>query len=81
MEIASMRTMLRAAGLVFALSMFGCDSGVTEGPVPFKKTDAKQFDEMKNQMIGNMKNKSYLKNKSAAPTTGAADAEKTEKTK
>ena len=68
-----MRTMLRAAGLVFALSMFGCDSGVTEGPVPFKKTDAKQFDEMKNQMIGNMKNKSYLYRRAAHSGQAGSD--------
>ena len=77
-----MRTLLQAFGLVLALTAFGCgDSGVTEGPVPFKPTDASQFDEMKNQMIGNMKTKAYTKKQPApaAPkSTGATPAEKTE---
>ncbi|MDR3621423.1 MAG: hypothetical protein P4L85_18885 [Paludisphaera borealis] len=41
---------------VLVLGFVGCgDSGVTEGPVPFKPTDAGQFDEMKKQMMGNVK--------------------------
>jgi hypothetical protein len=72
-----MRTLLQAFGLVIVLTAFGCgDSGVTEGPVPFKPTDTKQFEAMKNQMIGNMKSKDYLKKPSAAaPAAPAAPAE------
>ena len=75
-EIVSMRSLLKALGLVIGLTVFGC-GGSEEGPVPFKATDTKQFEEMKNQMIGNMKTKSYLKSKpAAAKTSGAAPAEK-----
>lgn len=39
------------------LGLAGCgDSAVNEGPVPFKPTDTQQFDQMKQFMIGNVKN-------------------------
>jgi len=72
-----MRTLLQAFGLVLALTAFGCgDSGVTEGTVPFKKTDTSQFDAMKNQMIGKMKTKDYTKKAPAAAPAAPAEAPK-----
>lgn len=68
-----MRMLLRTLGLLAALTAFGCDSSVDEGPVPFKPTDTKQFEEMKNQMIGNMKSKAHMKN---PQSTSAGAAEK-----
>jgi hypothetical protein len=76
-----MRSMLRVAGLAVALSAFGCGGTVDEGPVQFKPTDSKQFEDMKNQMIGNMKNKSYTKNKADAAAPKAGDAAPAEKSK
>ncbi|MGC8642039.1 MAG: hypothetical protein ACP5XB_19410 [Isosphaeraceae bacterium] len=74
-----MRNMLKVAGLMIGLTVFGCGGTVDEGPHEFKATDTKSkaFEDMKNQMIGNFKSKAYLKNKPAAPPTGgAAPAEK-----
>jgi hypothetical protein len=69
----SMRTMLCLVGMVVALAAFGCgDSGVDEGTVPFKATDTNQFEDMKKQMIGNVKQKSYAK----VPPPSTAPAEK-----
>ena len=71
-----MRTMLRVLGLAAALTATGCgDSRDQDGSVPFKATDTSQFDEMKNQMIGNLKKKSsYTK----VPTQTAPPAEKSQ---
>jgi hypothetical protein len=69
-----MRTTLRALGLVVALAAFGCDSSVDEGPVPFKKTDASQFDAMKTQMMEKLKTKAYTKVPS--PSSGPAEKSK-----
>ena len=68
-----MRSLFRAFGLVLALAAFGCgESGVTEGTVPFKETNTSQFDQMKNQMIGNVKSKNYAKKQvGAAPEAPA----------
>jgi len=67
LEIISMRIMTEVLGFVLVLTLCGCgDSGVTEGSVPFKETNTSQFDEMKNQMMKNIKTKSYLK-KPVAP--------------
>jgi hypothetical protein len=77
-----MRILLQALGLLVVLTAFGCgDSGVTEGTVPFKATDTSQFDEMKNQMIGNLKTKSYTKKQAPLPganTSAPSPAEKSE---
>lgn len=57
------------ASVVMILGFVGCgDSGVTEGSVPFKPTDASQFDEMKKQMMNNVKG--------PTPKKAAAAAEK-----
>ncbi len=63
-----MRIMLGTLGLVVGLSVLRCGDGtVTEGTVPFKETNTDQWKEMKEQMIGNMKTKAYIKKQDIPP--------------
>ncbi|APW60138.1 hypothetical protein [Paludisphaera borealis] len=68
-----------AAGIL-ALAIVGCgDSGVTEGTVPFKATDTntKQFEDMKKQMMANVKGPTPKKTASPAVKPAAtAEPEK-----
>lgn len=68
------------ASSVVVLGFIGCgDSAVDEGTVPFKPTDASQFDEMKKQMMGNVKGpmtKKSVTDKAAEKPAEPAPAEK-----
>jgi hypothetical protein len=66
---------LRIAGIVAALGLAGCgeDSGVTEGPVPFKSGNVDQLAPLKNQMTEAVKSKAYTK-RPAAESTPATES-------
>jgi hypothetical protein len=54
---------LSIAGIIAALALAGCsdDSGVQEGPLPFKSGNVEQLGQMKNQMGDILKNKAHTK--------------------
>jgi hypothetical protein len=59
-----------------AFMLAGCDSGVTEGTVPFKETDTKQFDQMKEDMVRNLMSSGKVKASAPKKSQPAPAAEK-----
>jgi hypothetical protein len=56
------RSCLGIVGIVLAAAFAGCsDTGVQEGPVPFKGTSTEQFNAMKNETQKNVKAQEYAK--------------------
>jgi hypothetical protein len=67
---------LRIAGIVAAFALAGCgdDSGVSEGTVPFKSGNVDQLNQLKNQMVENMKNKAHMKKSPAEDSKSGTES-------
>ena len=74
------RICLGFAGAILAV-LAGCsDSGVQDGPIPFKGTSTEPFNAMKNQMAKNVQSQAYA-TKPAGDTKSTAETKPATQTK